>query len=328
MSGRRTRRLGGQGHTPMLLSVVVPCLDEAPILERVHAELVAVLVELPRAEYEVIYVDDGSTDDTMRVLRALAQSDPHVHYLSLSRHFGKEAAMLAGLGRAGGDAVIVMDADLQHPPALIKQMVAEYEKGFDQVIARRDRVGEPLSRRMSTRIYYWLAKRLADVPVTDGVGDFRLLSRRAVDALLSLGEYNRFSKGLFSWIGFDIVEIPYQNVAAPGRKSRWTFSRLINYAIDSVISFNDRPLRVSMYLGFVTTAVALLYSAVVILRAIISGVDLPGYVTLVTSILVIGGVQLVFLGVLGEYLGKVFYEVKRRPHYLVKETDKSAEVRR
>jgi polyisoprenyl-phosphate glycosyltransferase len=312
----------------MLLSVVVPCLDEAPILDRVHAELVAVLRELPRADYEVIYVDDGSTDETMRVLRDLAQSDPHVHYLSLSRHFGKEAAMLAGLGRAGGDAVVVMDADLQHPPALIKQMVAEYENGFDQVIARRDRFGEPLGRRMSTRVYYWIAKRLADVPVRDGVGDFRLLSRRAVDALLSLGEYNRFSKGLFSWIGFEAVEIPYENVAAPGRKSRWTFSRLVNYAIDSVISFNDRPLRVSMYLGLITTAVALLYSAVVILRAIVSGVDLPGYVTLVTSVLVIGGVQLVFLGVLGEYLGKVFYEVKRRPHYLVKETDKSAEVRR
>jgi polyisoprenyl-phosphate glycosyltransferase len=312
----------------MLLSVVIPCLDEAPILERVHAELVAVLRDLPVADYEVVFVDDGSTDGTMPVLRALAQSDPHVHYLSLSRNFGKESAMLAGLARVEGDAVILMDADLQHPPVLIKQMIAEYENGFDQVIARRDRLGEPLGRRFSTRIYYWLAKRLADVPVTDGVGDFRLLSRRAVDALLSMGEYNRFSKGLFSWIGFEAVEIPYENVALPGRRSRWTLPRLVNYAIDSVISFNDRPLRVSMYLGFITTAVALVYSAVVILRAVISGVDVPGYVTLVTSVLVIGGVQLVFLGVLGEYVGKVFYEVKRRPHYLVKETDESADVRR
>jgi polyisoprenyl-phosphate glycosyltransferase len=312
----------------MLLSVVIPCLDEAPILERVHAELVAVLRDLPVADYEVVFVDDGSTDGTMPVLRALAQSDPHVHYLSLSRNFGKESAMLAGPARVKGDAVILMDADLQHPPVLIKQMIAEYENGFDQVIARRDRLGEPLGRRFSSRIYYWLAKRLADVPVTDGVGDFRLLSRRAVDALLSMGEYNRFSKGLFSWIGFEAVEIPYENVAVPGRRSRWTFARLVNYAIDSVISFNDRPLRVSMYLGFITTAVALLYSAVVILQAIIGGVDLPGYVTLVTSVLVIGGVQLVFLGVLGEYVGKVFYEVKRRPHYLVKESDESADARR
>jgi glycosyltransferase involved in cell wall biosynthesis len=301
------------------LSVVVPCFNEEQGLAGLHAELSAVLPTVT-TDFEVVLVDDGSTDRTLGAMRELAAADPHVRYVALSRNFGKEAAMLAGLHEAEGDVVVIMDADLQHPPDLINQMVDLLATGYDQVVARRDRRGEGRLRKVSSKTYYRMMNRLVDVRLRDGEGDFRVMSRRAVDALLSLGEYNRFSKGLFAWIGFDTAVIDYENRQRQSGSSKWTLGKLLNYGIDGVVSFNNRPLRLAVWIGLVVTLLAFAYAGYVIIDTIVSGIDAPGYATLMVGIAGIGGLQLLFLGIVGEYVGRIYYEAKRRPHFLVKET--------
>jgi polyisoprenyl-phosphate glycosyltransferase len=304
----------------MRLSLVVPCYNEAEVIDRFHEAVSQDLAATGRP-YEIVYVDDGSDDGTLDAMVKLADADPSVRYLSFSRNFGKESAMLAGLRYATGDAVIIMDADLQHPPELIGRMLELYERGFDQVIARRNRVGDPATRTLFARAYYWLINKWADVELVDGVGDFRLLSRRAVDGLLELGEYNRFSKGLFAWIGYESILFEYENVKQPERKSRWTFRRLVEYGLDGLLSFNNRPLRLAIYVGLLLTAVAAAYAVWVIAVAVLRGVEMPGYVTLIAAITGLGGLQMVMLGVMGEYIGRIYYETKKRPHYLLKQTN-------
>ena len=305
----------------MRLSLVVPCYNEVEVISRFHQALSHELEETGRP-YEIVYVDDGSSDGTLESLVELAATDESVRYLSFSRNFGKEAAMLAGLRYATGDAVVIMDADLQHPPELIGRMLEEYGRGFDQVIARRNRTGDPATRTLAARAYYWLINKWADVEMMDGVGDFRLLSRRAVDGLLELNEYNRFSKGLFAWIGFESLLFEYDNVKPPAdRKSRWTFRRLLEYGLDGLLSFNNKPLRMAIYVGLLLTAVAAGYAIWVIVAAILHGVEMPGYVTLIAAITGLGGLQMVMLGVIGEYIGRIYYETKKRPHYLLKQTN-------
>ena len=305
----------------MRLSLVVPCYNEVEVISRFHQALSLELAGTGRP-YEIVYVDDGSADGTLDALVSLAATDESVRYLSFSRNFGKEAAMLAGLRYATGDAVVIMDADLQHPPELIGRMLAEYERGFDQVIARRNRTGDPATRTLFARAYYWLINKWADVELMDGVGDFRLLSRRAVDGLLELNEYNRFSKGLFAWIGFESLLFEYENVkAAPDRKSRWTFRRLLEYGLDGLLSFNNKPLRAAIYIGLLLTGIAAAYAVWVLVAALVHGVDMPGYVTLIAAITGLGGLQMVMLGVIGEYIGRIYYETKKRPHYLLKQTN-------
>ncbi|MFF8836775.1 glycosyltransferase family 2 protein [Streptomyces sp. NPDC015130] len=305
------------------LSVVVPCYNEEDVVERFDARMRQVLDGLP-VGYEICYVDDGSSDGTLGKLRAIAARHPHrTQYASFSRNFGKEAAMLAGLRKSTGDAVVIMDADLQHPPELLARMLDLYHQGHDQVMARRTREGDKKLRSALSRVYYRAVNRWVDVELTDGVGDFRLLSRPAVDALLSLPEYNRFSKGLFSWIGFDTVTFDYQNAAREGGETKWKFSSLLNYGMDGLISFNNRPLRIALWLGMMLSGLAVLYAAWVAVAAITQGVTAPGYVTLVAIIVGLGGVQMVMLGLIGEYIGRIYYETKRRPHFLVKETHRS-----
>lgn len=305
----------------MRLSLVVPCYNEVEVISRFHQALSLELAGTGRP-YEIVYVDDGSADGTLDALVSLAATDESVRYLSFSRNFGKEAAMLAGLRYATGDAVVIMDADLQHPPELIGRMLAEYERGFDQVIARRNRTGDPATRTLFARAYYWLINKWADVELMDGVGDFRLLSRRAVDGLLELNEYNRFSKGLFAWIGFESLLFEYENVkAAPDRKSRWTFRRLLEYGLDGLLSFNNKPLRAAIYIGLLLTGIAAAYAVWVLVAALVHGVDMPGYVTLIAAITGLGGLQMVMLGLIGEYIGRIYYETKKRPHYLLKQTN-------
>ncbi|WP_238163507.1 glycosyltransferase family 2 protein [Kribbella capetownensis] len=306
--------------TTMRLSLVVPCFNEAEVIAKFHQALSRELTATGRP-YEIVYVDDGSADGTLDALVELAATDESVRYLSFSRNFGKEAAMLAGLRYASGDAVVIMDADLQHPPELVGRMLEHYERGFDQVIARRTRVGDPATRTLFARTYYWLINRWADVELMDGVGDFRLLSRRAVDGLLELGEYNRFSKGLFAWIGFESILFEYENVKQTDRKSRWTFRRLLEYGLDGLLSFNNKPLRLAIYVGGVLTAIAAAYAVWVIVVAALNGVKMPGYVTLIAAITGLGGLQMVMLGVIGEYIGRIYYETKQRPHYLLKQTN-------
>ncbi|MFH8680090.1 glycosyltransferase family 2 protein [Streptomyces lydicus] len=305
----------------MKLSVVVPCYNEEAVVTRFDAALRAVLERLGVA-YEVCYVDDGSGDGTLARLRGLVQRHrATTRYLSFSRNFGKEPAMLAGLRAATGDAVILMDADLQHPPELIERMLDLYQLGHDQVVAKRDRAGDRRLRTALSRLYYRAVNTWVDVELTDGVGDFRLLSRKAVDALLSLPEYNRFSKGLFSWIGFDTVTFDYRNAARGAGETKWRFGSLVNYGIDGMLSFNCRPLRLAIYAGLGLAALATVYALWIIGAAVVGGVTAPGYVTLVAIIVGLGGLQMVMLGLIGEYIGRIYYETKRRPHFLLKETD-------
>ncbi|MFF9864786.1 glycosyltransferase family 2 protein [Streptomyces sp. NPDC013953] len=308
------------------ISVVVPCFDESEVIEAFHAALTAAL-EPAGATFEVCYVDDGSGDGTMDRLRGLAATDPRVRYTSFSRNFGKESAMLAGLRMSRGDAVVLMDADLQHPPELVPRMLELHGHGYDQVIAQRDRTGEGAVRSSLSRAYYRLVRRFMDVEVVDGAGDFRLLSRRAVDAVLSLPESNRFSKGLFSWIGFDTVSFTYQNVERAAGRSKWGGRRLLNYGIDGLLSFNSRPLRLAIHTGLWLFLSAFAYALWIIANVILDGVDTPGYATLITAIVALSGVQLATLGVIGEYVGRIYHESKRRPHYVVRETNEPAGAR-
>ncbi|MER5930619.1 glycosyltransferase family 2 protein [Streptomyces sp. NPDC002054] len=302
------------------LSVVVPCYNEEAVIDSFDLEIRKVLDSLP-VEYEVCYVDDGSRDGTLSKLRKLAEVNPEqTRYVSFSRNFGKEAGMLAGLREATGDAVVIMDADLQHPPELIGKMLDLYALGHDQIIARRNREGDKKVRSALSSLYYRAVNRWVDVELTDGVGDFRLLSRPAVDALLSLQEYNRFSKGLFSWIGFDTITFDYQNAQREAGETKWRFGALLNYAMDGLISFNNRPLRLAIWMGAALTAVGALYTLWIIIQALTTGVTTPGYVTLVAIIVGLGGVQMSMLGLIGEYIGRIYYETKRRPHFLVKES--------
>ncbi|MEU5213331.1 glycosyltransferase family 2 protein [Streptomyces sp. NPDC020742] len=305
----------------MKLSVVVPCYNEEAVLSRFDAAVRAVLTRLG-VSYELCYVDDGSADGTLARLRGLAQQHRGTtRYLSFSRNFGKEPAILAGLRAATGDAVIIMDADLQHPPALIEKMLDLYQLGHDQVIARRSRDGDRRLRSALSRLYYRVVNTWVDVRLTDGVGDFRLLSRTAVDALLSLPEYNRFSKGLFSWIGFDTITFDYRNAAREAGETKWRLGSLVNYGIDGMLSFNCRPLRLAIYAGLGLASLAAVYTLWIIGAAVVGGVTAPGYVTLVAIIVGLGGLQMVMLGLIGEYIGRIYYETKRRPHFLVKESN-------
>ncbi|WP_043264570.1 glycosyltransferase family 2 protein [Streptomyces sp. CT34] len=305
----------------MKLSIVVPCYNEEAVIGRFDEQLRSVLGDLA-VDYELCYVDDGSADGTLPRLRALAhQHRATTRYLSFSRNFGKEPAMLAGLKAATGDAVIIMDADLQHPPELIEKMLDLYQLGHDQVIAKRSRDGDRRLRTALSRLYYRAVNTWVDVELVDGAGDFRLLSRKAVDALISLPEYNRFSKGLFSWIGFETVTFDYRNAARKAGETKWRVGSLINYGIDGMISFNCRPLRAAIYTGLSLASLATLYTFWIIGAAVVGGVTAPGYVTLVAIIVGLGGLQMVMLGLIGEYIGRIYYETKRRPHFLVKESD-------
>ncbi|MET7420448.1 glycosyltransferase family 2 protein [Dactylosporangium sp. NPDC005555] len=301
-----------------MLSVVVPCFNEAETLVRLHDRITAEVAAAGET-CELIYVDDGSSDDTLAILRKLAANDDRVRYVAFSRNFGKEAAMYAGLRHTTGEAIIIMDADLQHPPELISQLVAMWRTGIDQVVARRNRAGDPRTRTFLSKAFYRLVNRWIEVRLVDGAGDFRLISRPVVDAILAMPEYNRFSKAMFAWVGFDVAYIEYQNVSRQGGATSWTFPKLVNYAMDGLLSFNNRPLRLAIYLGLFMTSIAVAYMLWIIGVSVASGIDSPGYVTLLTAIVGLGGLQMIVVGVIGEYVGRIYYEVKRRPHFLLKE---------
>ncbi|MEU8931002.1 glycosyltransferase family 2 protein [Streptomyces sp. NPDC048409] len=307
----------------MLISIVAPCYNEEDVIERFHEQVQKIANELlPLGhDMEFVYVDDGSRDRTLPLLSRIAEGDARVRYVSFSRNFGKEAALLAGLKHASGDAVIVMDADLQHPPSLIRRMVELRGEGYDQVIARRTRQGDRLTRTFTARLYYRLINRLVDVELVDGVGDFRLMSRRVVDAVVDLTEYNRFSKGLFAWVGFPSTTFEYENAVREHGTSSWSFRSLLNYGLDGLLSFNNRPLRAALHLGMTLLALAGAYTAWIVGGAMINGVRTPGYVTIITAVTALAGVQMIMLGVIGEYTGRIYYEVKGRPHFLVKATN-------
>ena len=303
----------------MKLSIVVPCYNEEFILPKFYEAIKATMSPL-NITYEVVFINDGSRDGTQKTLEKFAEQDELIRFVSFSKNFGKESAMLAGLSYATGDYVLLMDADLQHPPSLIPVMLERAQEGYDQVIAKRNRKGEKLTRSLLTKTYYKFINSLIDVQLENGIGDFRLLSRQAVDAILSLKEYNRFSKGLFSWIGFNETVIEYDNIIREEGDSKWSFASLLNYGIDGVISFNNKPLRIAIYLGLAVTILDILYVLFMLVQITLRGIDVPGYFTTIAAILLVGGLQLFFMGIIGEYIGRIYYEVKRRPHYIVAKT--------
>lgn len=309
--------------TAVHTSVVVPCFNEDEVLDAFHRELVGAL-EPTGTAFEICYVDDGSGDGTGARIKEIAATDPRVRYTSFSRNFGKESAMLAGLRMSRGDVVVLMDADLQHPPHLLPRMLELHRHGYDQVVAQRDRTGEGAVRKALSQAYYRLVRRFMDVEVVDGAGDFRLLSRRAVDVLLAMPESNRFSKGLFSWIGFDTVSFTYTGVERAAGSSKWGGRRLLNYGIDGLLSFNSRPLRLAIHTGLWLFLSALAYAMWIVANVVLNGVETPGYATLIAAIVGLGGIQLATLGVIGEYVGRIYHEAKRRPHYVIRETDENA----
>ncbi len=301
------------------ISVVAPAYNEASVLPQFLDRTKAVL-ERTGLTWEIILADDGSTDGTRDLALRVRQDDARIGLVSLSRNFGKEIAMTAGLDHSRGRAVVVIDTDLQDPPELIPDMVKLWREGYDVVYARRTiRNGETILKRATARYFYRVINGLADRPIPADVGDFRLMSRRAVDALLQLRERHRFMKGLFSWIGFRQTEILYERSARAAGDTKWNYWKLWNFSIEGITSFSMRPLQFSSYFGFLIAIFAALYGIFIIIYTTVFGISVPGYPSLMVAVLFLGGIQLVTLGIIGEYIGRISTETKQRPLYFVAE---------
>jgi polyisoprenyl-phosphate glycosyltransferase len=301
------------------ITVVIPVLNEERGLDRLVARLAPELDKTGLA-WDVVFIDDGSRDGTLAKIRDLHALDARFKAVAFSRNFGKEIALAAGLSYATGDAVVLMDADLQHPPEVIHDFIAKWREGYDNVYAQRDdRANETWARRLGARDFYWLFHKLSRVKLPEGAGDFRLLSRKAVDAMNKLGERVRFTKGLYAWIGFKSVGVPYHVPPRTEGASRFNPRQLFRFALDGLVSFSTIPLRVWSVLGLCVSVFAFGYAAVFLIKTLIFGRDAPGFPTLIISIMLLSGVQLLSLGVLGEYIGRMYEEVKGRPLYLVGE---------
>lgn len=306
----------------MKVRVIIPCYNEGEVILKTYKKLIEILETdslRQHYDYDLLFIDDGSKDSTISYIQEAATTDSHVKFISFSRNFGKESAMIAGYQHSTDcDAVIMIDADLQHPPHLIPKMIQGYMDGYDQVIAKRNRCGENKSRKWLTKLYYRMINRFVeDIRLEDGVGDFRLLSQRAVISLTQLDETNRFSKGLYAWIGYYTQVFTYENVEREDGESKWSFSKLLNYGIDGLISFNNKPLRAMIYLGLIVFGLSLLYIIYILISIMVHGIETPGYFSTIAAILLIGGIQLISICIVGEYIGRIYYEVKKRPKYIV-----------
>ena len=302
------------------LSVVIPVFGEADNIALLCARLIPVLRRVV-SSYEVLFVDDGSPDETLAAIRRQNEADPNVVALSFSRNFGKEVAIAAGLDHARGRAVVIMDADLQHPPETIEAFVAEWRAGYQMVYGQRtDREGETAMKRSLTRIFYRLFARFGETALPEGAGDFRLIDRRGVQVLRSIGERARFSKGLYAWIGFKATGVPFVVEDRAHGTTKWSFRRLFGFAFDGITSFSTVPLRVWTYIGSVVSLLAFAAAIYFAIKTIVFGSDVAGYPSLIVSITFFAGIQLLSLGVIGEYIGRIFAEVKRRPLYVIGET--------
>ena len=309
--------VGRSASSGLVFSVVVPCYNEALGLAEFHRRLSAVMDDIGRT-WEVVYVNDGSADATLACMEAMRAVDPHVGLINLSRNFGKEIALTAGLDHACGEAVIVIDADLQDPPEVIPELVAVWDLGIDMVYAqRRAREGETWLKKFTANQFYRLMQRLGGVRLPGNTGDFRLISRRALDALLQLREHHRFMKGLFAWVGFPSQAVLYDRAPRHAGSSSWNYWRLWNLAVEGITGFTLLPLKLATYLGLAVAVFALAFGGQLIIRTLLFGNQVPGYPSLMAVVLFLGGVQLMTLGVIGEYLGRVFNETKQRPLYLL-----------
>ena len=302
---------------PVELSIVVPMLNESAVLDRFFERLVPILEKVTQ-RYEILCIDDGSTDDTFQRLEAYRAKNPRIHLIGLSRNFGKENALSAGLDFAAGQAVIPMDADLQDPPEIVPEMVAKWREGYDVVLAKRaSREGESWLKRTTAHGFYRLIGRLSNVMIPENVGDFRLMDRRVVEALATLPERSRFMKGVFAWLGFRQVVLEYAREPRAAGTAKQNWPSLFALAIDGIVSFSAAPLKIWSYIGFAVAAFAGIYGLLIIIRTMIFGVDVPGYASLLVVMLFMNGLMLIGIGVLGEYLARIFIEVKRRPVYVI-----------
>ncbi|HRE21264.1 MAG TPA: glycosyltransferase family 2 protein [Rhabdaerophilum sp.] len=299
------------------LSVVVPVFNEGENVEALIARLMPVL-EGAVASFEIVFVDDGSRDDTFERIRVAAASDPRIRAVQFSRNFGKEIALAAGLDHAHGHAVVMIDADLQHPPETIATFVAKWREGYDMVYGQRvDRSTDGPMRRRLTQLFYDLFAKFGETPLPPGAGDYRLMDRKVVDALRRLGERARFSKGLYAWVGFKSIGVPFEVQERLHGTSKWGYRQLTRFAFDGLSSFSTLPLKLATYIGLGISIFAFTYAITMAIRTLFLGADVPGFPSLIVSVMFFSGIQLVFLGVIGEYVGRIFAEVKRRPLYLI-----------
>lgn len=306
-----------------LISIVVPCYNEQEALPYFYKAICDVAAGMAGQRFEFVLVNDGSRDGTLAAIKALAAQDERVRYVSFSRNFGKEAAMLAGFEAAKGDYIAVMDADMQDPPSLLPEMYASLQSGeYDCVATRRTtRKGEPLIRSLFARMFYRLVNRISKTEIVDGARDFRLMTRQMMDAILSMQEYNRFSKGIFGWVGFNTKWLEYVNVERVAGETKWSFWKLFLYSIDGIVAFSTAPLAISSVMGFIFCLIAFIMVIVIVVKTIVWGDPVGGWPSTVSIICLVGGLQLFSIGVLGQYLSKTYLETKKRPQYIVKESN-------
>lgn len=305
------------------ISTIVPCYNEEQALPFLYEELVKVAERMSGQEFEFIFVNDGSRDKTLQVIRDLRKKDSRVRYVSFSRNFGKEAAIYAGLEASTGDYVAMLDADLQDPPYLLAEMYDSLQnEDYDCVATRRvDRKGEPVIRSFFARQFYQLINKISDTEIVDGARDFRLMTRQMVNSILELKEYNRFSKGIFGWVGYNTKWIAYENVERVAGETKWSFWGLFFYSIEGIIAFSTRPLAIASIVGIVFFLIAICWTFYIIAKTLLWGEPVAGYPSLICGIFFIGGIQLLCLGILGQYLSKTYLETKKRPIYIAKETE-------
>lgn len=310
-----------------LVTILVPAYNEQEVLHMLYERLKNIMDNLSSYRFEVLLVNDGSKDNTLAVMKELRNIDNRICYLNLSRNFGKETAMIAGLDYAKGDCVIIIDADLQDPPELIPDMLKLWEEGYDDVYAKRkSRKGESFLKKFTSKMYYKMLQSVTNIEIQKDTGDFRLLDRRCVEALKSIRESQRYTKGLFSWIGYNKKEILFDRDPRAAGKTKWNYGKLINLSIDGLTSFTTTPLRFAAVMGILVSLAGFIYMLAIIIKTIIYGIDVPGYSSTMVVILFLGGIQLIFLGVIGEYLGRTFNESKRRPIYFVERYNEEKET--
>lgn len=301
-----------------LVTILIPAYNEEEALPILYERLVKLMNTLPQYNFELLFVNDGSRDKTLDILKEMRKSDSRVCYVNLSRNYGKEVAMIAGFDYVNGDCMINIDADLQDPPELIPEMLKYWEEGYDDVYAKRkSRKGESILKKLTSWGYYRVLQSMTNIQIQTDTGDFRLLDRRCVEAIRQMRESQRYTKGLYSWIGYKKKEILYDRDARVAGKTKWNYRQLANLSIDGITSFTTSPLRWAAIIGMLVSLCGFIYMIIIIAKTLISGIDVPGYASMMVVILFLGGLQLIFLGIIGEYLGRAFYESKGRPLYFI-----------
>lgn len=304
------------------ISVIVPCYNEQESLPYFYEEISKVMNEMSEFQFEIIGINDGSKDNTLNELKKLSDNDKRIKYISFSRNFGKEAAIYAGLKNSNGDYVVIMDADLQDPPQLLVNMMKEIKTGYDSVATRRvTRVGEPAIRSFFARIFYRIMNRISSTEIVDGARDYRLMTKQFVDSLLDLSEYNRFSKGLFGWVGYETKWLEFENVERIAGETKWSFRKLLVYSVEGIVAFSTAPLAIAAFMGVLFCILAFVFIIFIVIRTMAYGDPVSGWPSTICIMLLLGGIQLLCVGILGEYLAKTYLETKHRPLYICKETN-------